>query len=999
MAGIKVGERVYHYRHGKGIVTKLISHDLAEVQFDRSLEYLERKNLTSLDEMQRQQDERKESARKYAVKKEAMRRQQMEQVQLHNKKLARWEKLLPKIRSLLKNDFVNSHAGLSALDTVGEFESEIQNERVLFVSAWEANFGWKNKSLQLPLDAEQVAAIAAINGHVQVVARAGSGKTTTLVKRALFLLDQCAVNANEILILAFNRKAAHEIRKRLLVALDSNAETAIEADINRRLILAENTGRKVSKDDIDVSAVAQVAAELNIAIPHVMTFHALAYAIVHPEESLLYDGAEGEEQSLSRSFQSVIDDHLQIPYFKNQIRQLMLEHFREDWESIAAGGYEKGKEELLLFRRSLPKQSLGGEYVKSYGEKAIADFLFEHDISYKYERSHWWDGINYRPDFTVFKNDLQGKRKGVVIEYFGLRGDPSYDQMTNEKRKYWAAKEDWKLVEFFPSDVIGASDAFKERLRHVLEQSGITCKRLSEDEIWERIKDRAIDRYTKASVGFIGRCRKLSMSPQEFLDRIEAHKSLTDAERNFLQMASKLYTAYLDRLKAVGEEDFDGLMQTASTAISSGKTLFHRKAGRGDLAELKHLFIDEFQDFSDLFNRVLQAIRHNNPELELFCVGDDWQAINGFAGSDLRFFQNFTEVVSDSRKLYISTNYRSKKEIVEVGNALMNGLGKPAVAHRIEAADLLIADLGLFEPSLVEQQRHSGDIITPAVCRIVKKALADGWDVVLLSRKNSLPWFVNYPDQKARGKGDLERYLRLVRSFFPKDHWNRLSISTAHKYKGLEKQVVIVLDAVDRSYPLIHPDWAFARILGDSPEKIAEEERRLFYVALTRAIDTLVVMTDGRIKSPFLADIEKYKTLGAINWGQYPPVGSPVNRRLVVRVSDAVHKLFDSGTYAIRESLNTRKYRWQSVSKYWEKSFLIQGFSVENLVNEEWAMIADCVVVEIVDETERLGARFSVNRGEWTYQVNRMEEVIFSNLKADKSLQEFKEIRQLGEEE
>lgn len=994
-----MGERIHHYRYGKGIVTKLISHGLAEVQFERSSKYLEIKNLISLDEIDRQKDARAESARKHAVAQDAERRQNIEQARLQSKKLLRWEQLFPKIQFLLKYHFVESHAKLIELDALGEFEAEIQNERVSFVSAWAASFGWEEKSLQRQLDAEQTAAIAAINGHVQVVARAGSGKTTTLVKRALFLLDQCAVNSNEVLILAFNRKAALEIRKRLLVSLDSNAAIAIERSIHRQLLVAGNNGRRFSKDDVEASAVVEVAAGLNIAIPHVMTFHALAYAIVHPEESLLLDGAEGEEQSLSRSFQSVIDDHLQIPHFRDQIRHLMLEHFREDWESIAAGGYDKGKEGLLLFRRSLPKQSLGGEYVKSYGEKAIADFLFEHDISYKYERSHWWDGINYRPDFTVFKNELQGKRKGVVIEYFGLRGDPSYDQMTNEKRKYWDAKEDWKLVEFFPSDVIGASDAFKERLRHVLEQSGITCKRLSEDEIWERIKDRAIDRYTKASVGFIGRCRKLSMSPQELLDRIEAYKSLTDAERNFLQMATWLYTAYLDRLKAVGEEDFDGLMQTAATSISSGKTLFHRKAGRGDLAKLKYLFIDEFQDFSDLFNRVLQAIRHNNPELELFCVGDDWQAINGFAGSDLRFFQSFTEVVSDSRKLYISTNYRSKKEIVEVGNALMNGLGKPAVAHRIEAADLLIADLDLFEPSLVEQQRHSGDIITPAVCRVVKKALADGWDVVLLSRKNSLPWFVNYPDQKAGGKGDLERYLRLVRSFFPKDHWNRISISTAHKYKGLEKQVVIVLDAVDRSYPLIHPDWAFARILGDSPEKIAEEERRLLYVALTRAIDTLVIMTDGLSKSPFLAEIEKHQTLGAINWGQYPPVESPVNRRLVVRVSDALHKLFDSGTYAIKESLNARKYRWQSVSKYWEKSFLIQDFSVESLINEDWAMAANCVVVEIFDESEQLGARFSVNRGEWSYQVNQMKEVIFSNRKADPSHPEFKEIEQLGEGE
>ena len=58
----------------------------------------------------------------------------------------------------------------------------------------------------------------------------------------------------------------------------------------------------------------------------------------------------------------------------------MLAHFREDWDRIAKGGYDKSKEELLQFRRSLPRESLRGEYVKSFGEKVIADFLFEHDI-------------------------------------------------------------------------------------------------------------------------------------------------------------------------------------------------------------------------------------------------------------------------------------------------------------------------------------------------------------------------------------------------------------------------------------------------------------------------------------------------------------------------------------------------------------------------------------------------------------------------------------------
>ena len=86
--------------------------------------------------------------------------------------------------------------------------------------------------------------------------------------------------------------------------------------------------------------------------------------------------------------------------------------------------------------------------------------------------------------------------------------------------------------------------------------------------------------------------------------------------------------------------------------------------------------IDEYQDFSELFHRLMEAIRKQNPQARFFCVGDDWQAINGFAGSDLRFFQDFTHDFPDSRKLHLTTNYRSGKSIVNVGNALMKRLGQ-----------------------------------------------------------------------------------------------------------------------------------------------------------------------------------------------------------------------------------------------------------------------------------------------------------------------------------
>lgn len=819
---------------------------------------------------------------------------------------------------------------------------------------------WLKESFGVALDFEQASAVGSIGYDTQVIARAGSGKTTTLINRTLFLLKHCGIASHEILLLAFNRKAALEIRRRLLALLCDGAEAAIVADINRR-VREVGKHKRIDWDGIETSAVDSVATKLKVTLPHVMTFHALAYAVVHPEESLLYNGAEGEEQALSRVLQRVIDDHLQSPAFKKQVRELMLAHFREDWDRIIKGCYDQSKEELLRFRRSLPRESLSGEYVKSFGEKVIADFLFEHDIAYKYERNHWWSGINYRPDFTVF----QTPNSGTIIEYFGLNGDSDYDEMSEKKRAYWGVKKDWTLIEFGPRDIMGAGvDSFLGSLKSSLENRGIPCIRLSEDEIWHRVRDRAIDRFTAATVGFIGRCRKRSLCPSELPSLIDDYSPVSAVEKMFLNLAHWIYVGYLDRLSATGEEDFDGLMQRAAHLIDSGQTVFLRKSGNGDLAILRYVCIDEFQDFSDLFYRLLSGIRRQNPRIELFCVGDDWQAINGFAGSDLRYFDKFADYFGESRQLYLSTNYRSSSAIVAVGNALMDGLGKPAIAHKQSVGEVFFSDLNAFEPSLLEKQRHPGDVITPAVLRLANKALADGLDVVLLCRRNAVPWFVNYQDQDGGSGHGLARYLDLIQSFFPKGLKERISISTAHKYKGLEKSMVIVMDAIARSYPLIHPDWAFSRVLGDSPEKITIEERRLLYVALTRALEKLVVITDGRSKSPFLQELEQRKSPSAIEWFKYPPVGGKAVR-VTVKIGNQDRR-GAAPTFAIKDLLKAGGYQWQSTNgPGWVKSLPAEGFGIEAIQKELWAQPADGIEVRILDDTDTLAAHYLVDAGRW----------------------------------
>lgn len=759
--------------------------------------------------------------------------------------------------------------------------------------------GWAARELQQPLDLEQAAAVAATSGDVQVVARAGSGKTRSLVTRAIFLRKHCGVSPREILLLAFNKKAAEEMKARL----------------------AETLGED---------------------LPHVLTFHALAHALVHPEEDLVFDDASTNQLGYSREVQEVIDEHVRSEAYGNRIRDLMLAHFRDDWEQIVGGRFQLTMDEFLAHRRALPRESLRGEYVKSYGEKVIANALFEHDIEYKYERNFRWNGVNYRPDFTIFT----GPRSGTIVEYFGFEGDADYDQMSQQKREFWAEREGWTFVELSPRDLVERGlDGFIRLLLRNIKKAGFPCRRRSEEDIWELVRRRAVDSFTGAMRTFIGRCRKRDLSPDDLESMVAGHSPCSIAEATFLEVGIPIYRGYLRRLDANNKEDFDGLMWRSVSRVREGQTNFVRDKGRerGDVAWLRYLMIDEFQDFSDTFFDLADAIRSSNPRVQLFCVGDDWQAINGFAGSDPRFFNDFAVYFRNTSRLYIRTNYRSPRSVVEVGNALMHGRGPAARAERVDAGSVRLCKLDEFKPSAPERASHNGDEATPALLRLVKRFLDLGLDVVLLSRRKDVPWYVNYGESTARSSDRLARFLGHVRSYLPEEDRGRITASTAHGFKGLEQAVVVVLDAVKRSYPLIHPNWVFLRVFGDSIGQIEEEERRLFYVAVTRAKNSLALLTETPSESPYLNDIHHHVPLAKESWASLPPVPALDSARLEVRVLNA---------YDVKDHLKDLNFRWDRAGKYWCKSVMADGFLFDALLGQQWARSG--VGIEVYSEMGEL---------------------------------------------
>ena len=859
----------------------------------------------------------------------------------------------------------------------GTFDLEVEYKQIRreFLRGWFEVNVLPTPTNKVLLADEQLDAIGEVHGNIQLIARAGSGKTSTVVYRAFFLIKHCGVKPSEIMMLAFNRLASIEIRRRLLYLFVPSAENILKTKVSEKLA-AQRKQKDIDRVAIESEAIDEALTGLNVELPFVLTFHALARAVVQPTGAILHDDESNNDRTLSALVQELVNWVLKDPTKGLDIKSLLLAHFKNDWERVVDEHYNLSKEEILEWRRSLPKQSIDGRYFKSTGEKLIADFLFENSVEYLYERNFWWGGQNYKPDFTI----LNSSNSGTVIEYFGLSGNPSYDRQKEEKQKFWSQKPEWSLVSLYPYDLAqGGVDGFKETLRSHLKRHGVAMRPLSEEEIWQKIKEDGILRYTKAITQFILRCRQLGWDTQELEVRREKHLPLDGKdgiESKFIKQASYFFGLYTNKLQEQGDTDFSKLLADAALAISSGKHTFNRVPGNGDFRVLKYVFVDEFQDFSHAFDSLLRAILNVNPSIQLFCVGDDWQAINGFAGADLDYFESFKNSYPKSKILNLSSNYRSDKYIVDFGNQIMNGHGVPAKASHSRQTRISIAYLDKIKPTPHEQEVHSGDLVTPALLRLLQEELEENRDVVILSRTNTIPYYVNQTSSDVSSR-KLDGYLAHIRSFFDEDLARRITISTSHRYKGREKKTVILLDAIERRYPFIHPDWVFSRILGSDLSSVMNEERRLLYVAATRAITKLIVLTEQREVTQFL-NLQNFKDLvKEVKWENLAGPTS-ITKQVLVLVGNSLHIRGD-GTFPLKELLKSSGYEYiPGEWSHWRKAYVASSFSVEELRGELWAkndqsITKSGIEARLIVSPNVEFARYSIEGELWTPTINKFD--------------------------
>lgn len=766
------------------------------------------------------------------------------------------------------------------------------------------------EELEIQADDEQVRAIASPFLRVKIQARAGSGKTRTLSARAVIAIIDEKLDPNQVLILAFNKTATVEIKERVEKILKSK-------DFN-------NT----------------------------RTFHSLAHQLLKPSRKILFD--QGEQ--ISTQEQSVFAQRLLRRIINPAFQTEMVQFFRKELEEIENIGRNLQPDEYYIFRQALEHVTLGGQWiradgelvrtngerVKSKGEKFIADFLFEHDIPYRYERAWVWKtpflgGTTYKPDFSFFANGYD-----IILEHWAF--DPSdanaqlpshwqqsaadYREQIEAKRNFWKSKS-VLLIETHAGMLRDGRKQFEEQLKSILMGAGINCVRLPETEIIKRVfqNDFMISRMAGLFIQFISRAKKQAWGPDDVERLLKTYEEREARTKSFHRLALRAFREYELMKQEESAMDFDDLLIDATKVVEEQgqSATIHLGHGRTiALGRLKWILLDEYQDFSPLYYRLLETILKICPDIRLVAVGDDWQAINSFAGAELKFFNNFGHYFSGGECASLTTNYRSDANIVRAGNALMVGRGQPAnVSPVAQMGGINVRALSSTFVQFVrnpdsEEAWRADQVFLPAgtdgrttenalrLAQVLKTCIhilrpafdesqirqtvkaAGRLPHVLLLSRTGFAYGLSLADLQAR----LVSILTVLTGAEGKLLNRLIRVSTAHGAKGGEAHTVIVLDATAKQFPMVHPDNLLFEVFGITQEDVLEEERRLFYVAISRAVHRLVVLTEKQKESPYLKLISQ-ENGSAIHAEQEKKTSLPATARTLRVLARHIYGILD----------------------------------------------------------------------------------------------------------
>lgn len=306
----------------------------------------------------------------------------------------------------------------------------------------------------------------------------------------------------------------------------------------------------------------------------------------------------------------------------------------------------------------------------------------------------------------------------------------------------------------------------------------------------------------------------------------------------FLDIADSVFRYYQGFLSRNNLLDFNDMIN------KSLKYLDEYGFGRS----YKYIFVDEYQDMSYKNFQLLNAIKRKT-NANLVVVGDDWQSIYGFRDSDLNLFTHFDEYFPDAKRVYIEKTYRNSQQLINAaGNFIMNRGGKFKKS--------LKSDLSIERPIKIIYHSPNNEEEYHTIYNLIYNLSQDN-EVLLLGRhaKRDIDEFLFATDLVKKGRS--RNYKKITDKY---ETIKNVEFRTIHKAKGLEADYAIIIQAEDKwlGFPnKLSPSYFMTFIQDWWKEDKFDEERRLFYVALTRAKKGVYIFTTKNNESEYVLELKK----------------------------------------------------------------------------------------------------------------------------------------------
>lgn len=683
----------------------------------------------------------------------------------------------------------------NALSDTSGFK-KINNDKFI-ASQLDKNKEYFDTILTYPLDAQQREAIVSLEDNVLVISSAGSGKTMTTVGKVRYLIDKQGIDPKKILLITFTRKAAASLSERL-------GENDLKCLTFHKLaldIIAEATGAKPSMTDGNFAA-----------------------SIYHQ----LMDNDE--------AFHHAIADYVLRARYK----------MKSQFDFGTMDEYIQSRQEKAIqaFYNDMDGKPI---FCKSDEESQICDWLGERNIKFRYEEKYEYDTQDpdhrqYMPDFSIYFKDTSGVQKRIYLEHYAVNeyghvpnwfGDGTDYSHQLAEAKYLQGIE-WKrnlhhekgtiLIETRSADFHNGtiSDVLSAQLKahgYIEPTKKIRNNNISRE--LEQQEQSILDMLTAFT--FLLKSKGLNSGQIESLG-IETQDALT-----VNQIIKPFIAAYEKEQAQRNEIDFvDAIVQ--ATEICN----------KGQRHEYDYILVDEFQDISMDRYRFLQALRTQSPLTKLFCVGDDWQSIYRFAGSDMSLFKDFSKYFGYTKECRMETTYRFGEPLIQKSSEFI-----------LHNPDQKSKDVKAFNDSINTKLEfiavNDRDDVIQKFIELIKSIPVDK-DIYVLGR-----YSFNVNIFKGSPVTVKNNTSKVTLSYEGRE----MTYMTVHQSKGLESDYVILLgcDSGNLGFPSEIGDAPVLKYVLSRPDGYRfGEERRVFYVGITRAKKVTYIFYNKEKPSTFIPE-------------------------------------------------------------------------------------------------------------------------------------------------